>query len=464
MNDSGIDFDFESLLQLPDVSEEDLELPEFEGEYYEIKSKPDVAPSQTDVKNKPMTMRTNLRLQLMRQQLADEEQKEHQMRQQMPPSQYRQTTDAIHMPVSVSPSEVPAQIYKVQTRLENPTKYHVQQKQQRQIQMFLSQSQGKGTVHSFPGVNLGNLTTMTSSCPTDPPSPLSIGMSSTATSLSEVDELLGDIASLESVDATIDGDLSLIEPTLTHMSQTVPGLPQSKNVYDMFNLTTNGASHKQANSCPSDFNLDSIKEEMPPYSNHYLNDDNRAMAKDRQKKDNHNIIERRRRVHINERIKELGTLLPKSCDPDMRQNKGTILKASVDYIRRLRRSDERLHQVEAKSKNMESANRKMMLRIQQLEMMMKMQGLNVPDSELETTDCLTQVLHQSTGYNTVPSVRIKRETDEGPTPTVIHELMDDSSPVCGDPMLSSPLHQSRCSSVSMDDSMLNDCGVEYVNL
>lgn len=95
---------------------------------------------------------------------------------------------------------------------------------------------------------------------------------------------------------------------------------------------------------------------------------------------------------------------------------------------------------------------------------MKMQGLNVPDSELETTDCLTQVLHQSTGYNTVPSVRIKRETDEGPTPTVIHELMDDSSPVCGDPMLSSPLHQSRCSSVSMDDSMLNDCGVEYVNL
>ncbi|RCT97683.1 helix-loop-helix domain-containing protein, partial [Acinetobacter baumannii] len=67
----------------------------------------------------------------------------------------------------------------------------------------------------------------------------------------------------------------------------------------------------------------------------------RALAKERQKKDNHNLIERRRRFNINDRIKELGTLIPKSNDPDMRWNKGTILKASVDYIRKLQREQQR---------------------------------------------------------------------------------------------------------------------------
>jgi hypothetical protein len=94
-------------------------------------------------------------------------------------------------------------------------------------------------------------------------------------------------------------------------------------------------------------------------------------------------------------------------------------------------------------------------------MIMKMQGVSVPESDMDSTDILTQVLQQPAGL--VQSLRIKQEV-EGPTPTVIHELMDDTSPVCGDPMLSSPLHQSRCSSASMDDSIMNDCGVEYVNL
>uniref|UniRef100_A0A0E9WB97 BHLH domain-containing protein n=1 Tax=Anguilla anguilla TaxID=7936 RepID=A0A0E9WB97_ANGAN len=40
----------------------------------------------------------------------------------------------------------------------------------------------------------------------------------------------------------------------------------------------------------------------------------RAMAKERQKKDNHNLIERRRRFNINDRIKELGTMIPKTND------------------------------------------------------------------------------------------------------------------------------------------------------
>ena len=52
----------------------------------------------------------------------------------------------------------------------------------------------------------------------------------------------------------------------------------------------------------------SVKEE--PLSE----EDLRTVQKDRQRKDNHNMIERRRRFHINDRIKELGTLLPKQQD------------------------------------------------------------------------------------------------------------------------------------------------------
>lgn len=77
----------------------------------------------------------------------------------------------------------------------------------------------------------------------------------------------------------------------------------------------------------------------------------KAWQKDRQKKDNHNQIERRRRYNINDRIKELGTLLPRNSEEpkfvelvkDMKQNKGTILKASVDYMRALKREVHRLN-------------------------------------------------------------------------------------------------------------------------
>ncbi|XP_046449469.1 protein eyes shut-like isoform X4 [Daphnia pulex] len=119
--------------------------------------------------------------------------------------------------------------------------------------------------------------------------------------------------------------------------------------------------------------------------------DLRALAKDRQKKDNHNMIERRRRFNINDRIKELGTLLPKSNDPyydcfrDVRQNKGGILKASVDYIRRLRHDRDRLAQNEARQRQLELQNRRLLLRIQQLELQAKTHGLPLPASDSEGT-------------------------------------------------------------------------------
>ena len=52
----------------------------------------------------------------------------------------------------------------------------------------------------------------------------------------------------------------------------------------------------------------------------------------------------------------------------MRQNKGSILKASVDYIKKLKRDQERLKQVEDRQRQMEAANRKMMLRMQVMDL------------------------------------------------------------------------------------------------
>jgi hypothetical protein len=75
------------------------------------------------------------------------------------------------------------------------------------------------------------------------------------------------------------------------------------------------------------------------------------------------MIERRRRFNINDRIKELGMLLPPS-DNESRQNKGSILKASVDYIQKLQRDVERLRIQDAKQRQLEDTNRKMRLRIQ----------------------------------------------------------------------------------------------------
>lgn len=48
----------------------------------------------------------------------------------------------------------------------------------------------------------------------------------------------------------------------------------------------------------------------------------------------------------------------------MRWNKGTILKASVDYIRKLQKEQHRAKDIEMRQKKLEQANHTLMLRIQ----------------------------------------------------------------------------------------------------
>ena len=61
---------------------------------------------------------------------------------------------------------------------------------------------------------------------------------------------------------------------------------------------------------------------------------------------------------------------------DFRQNKGGILKESVDYIRRL--IHYRLSQNEDRQRQLELPNRRLLLRIQQLDLQVKTHGFPLP--------------------------------------------------------------------------------------
>ncbi|XP_034481341.1 putative uncharacterized protein DDB_G0279653 isoform X2 [Drosophila innubila] len=217
----------------------------------------------------------------------------------------------------------------------------------------------------------------------------------------------------------------------------------------------------------------SIKQEPQNLTDAEVN----ALAKDRQKKDNHNMIERRRRFNINDRIKELGTLLPKGSEAfyevvrDIRPNKGTILKSSVDYIKCLKHEVSRLRQNESRQRQTELQNRKLTSRIRELEMQAKSHGIPLSDYNLTsvsapTPSAISYLKCSSSGSGSSPtpsaslsvaqsrhsasaSASLMDDVIEGKLPLIssdpgmglnqIDELMEDCKhPVQGgDPMLSS---------------------------
>ncbi|XP_070757978.1 melanocyte inducing transcription factor a isoform X6 [Enoplosus armatus] len=246
--------------------------------------------------------------------------------------------------------------YQVQSHLENPTKYHIQQAQRQQVRQYLSTTLG-GKAGS--------------QCPSQPPEH---GRFCAV----QMDDVIDDIISLES--SYNDDVLGLMDAGL----QINNPLPVSGNLLDVYGnqgLPLPGLAI--SNSCP------------PNIKREYTEAEVRALAKERQKKDNHNLIERRRRFNINDRIKELGTLIPKSNDPDMRWNKGTILKASVDYIRRLQREQQRAKELECRQRKLEHANRHLMLRIQELEIQARAHGLTVvSSSSVCTSDLMARAIKQ----------------------------------------------------------------------
>jgi len=116
------------------------------------------------------------------------------------------------------------------------------------------------------------------------------------------------------------------------------------------------------------------------------NDDSISLIdiKERQKKDNHNAIERRRRYNINDRIAELKTLIPPAKDPDFRWNKGTILKASVDCIRDLKRKEENMQGIENQLIETQALCLKLANRLQEHKRLFASHSINIePDAEMD---------------------------------------------------------------------------------
>ncbi|XP_033876639.2 microphthalmia-associated transcription factor isoform X10 [Acipenser ruthenus] len=523
-SESGIVPDFE-------VGEEFHEEPKT---YYELKSQPlknsnsseQPGSSKPPLSSSTMTSRILLRQQLMREQMQEQERREQRQKQQT--AQYMQQrtpssqTAAINVSVPTSlptATPVPMEVLKardlvstvpacmgphragmnehllkrnskVQTHLENPTKYHIQQAQRQQVKQYLSTTLvNKPSNHplSLPCTNQPSEHVMHpgpgNSAPNSPMAMLNLNNCE-----KEMDDVIDDIIGLES--SYNDDILGLMDPGL-QMANT---LPVSANLLDMYsNQVMPPPGLNISNSCPA--NLPNIKRE-------FTEAEARALAKERQKKDNHNLIERRRRFNINDRIKELGTLIPKSNDPnmipksndpDMRWNKGTILKASVDYIRKLQREQQRSKELENRQKKLEHANRHLMLRIQELEMQARAHGLSVVassslcSSELSPRiikqesvqgDCNQEVYHQQhpdlsrtttldLTDGTITFSDSLGHVNESGAYTVATKvgskledmLMDDNlSPVgAADPLLSSVSpgasnNSSRRSSISMEDN------------
>ncbi|XP_031238569.1 microphthalmia-associated transcription factor isoform X2 [Mastomys coucha] len=421
-SESGIVADFE-------VGEEFHEEPKT---YYELKSQPlksssaeHSGASKPPLSSSTMTSRILLRQQLMREQMQEQERREQQ--QKLQAAQFMQQrvavsqTPAINVSVPTtlpSATQVPMEVLKVQTHLENPTKYHIQQAQRHQVKQYLSTTLANkhaSQVLSSPCPNQPGDHAMPpvpgSSAPNSPMAMLTLnsncekeafykfeeqsraesecpGMNThSRASCMQMDDVIDDIISLES--SYNEEILGLMDPAL-QMANT---LPVSGNLIDLYSnqgLPPPGLTI--SNSCPA--NLPNIKRELtacifPTES------EARALAKERQKKDNHNLIERRRRFNINDRIKELGTLIPKSSDPDMRWNKGTILKASVDYIRKLQREQQRAKDLENRQKKLEHANRHLLLRVQELEMQARAHGLSlIPSTGLCSPDLVNRIIKQ----------------------------------------------------------------------
>ncbi|KAG8548295.1 hypothetical protein GDO81_025856 [Engystomops pustulosus] len=411
-----------------------------EEQFYQLKSQP-IPPSQSPAQSPPSSFQTQstmssrilLRQQLMRAQAQEQERREQEQNAQIAaPSTPAISVSNASRP---TPAQVPLEVLKVQTHLENPTKYHIQQSQRQQVKQYLSTTMGtKMPLHtSAPTTTTINpagasphpeqaLLPTASSAPNSPLAMLNIGSNSEK----EIDDVIDEIISLES---------SLNDEFMGYVERgNLPStLPVSANLLDMYcasGLTTQAIT--ASNSCPAD--LPNIKKE---YS-----------------------VERRRRFNINDRIKELGMLIPKSSDPELRWNKGTILKASVEYIRKLQKDQQRVRELEGRQRKLEHMNQSLLLRVQELEMQAQIQGITTVQPSTMSTEVPKSMSNIMSRFGAQPphlpdpstldlgtlhfSDQLNDLVDESLTfhltgdSAIADILMDDViSPLGGDPLLSS---------------------------
>ncbi|XP_072856624.2 transcription factor EC isoform X2 [Pogona vitticeps] len=335
----------------------------------------------------------------------------------------------------------------VQTHLENPARYHIQQTQRHQVKQYLTldtklSSQTLSLSHS---IHSSGTTPILRSGHMPPTSDISASGSPVAKLLTlggdhenAMEDVIDDIINMES--SFNDEGIGCSEAPLL-MQRTL-----SSSILDIYNSDQGMPTANMGltnTSCSSNL---PVKREIT---------DTRAMAKERQKKDNHNLIERRRRYNINYRIKELGTLIPKSNDPDMRWNKGTILKASVEYIKWLQKEQQRGRELEHRQKKLEQANQRLLLRIQELEIQARAHGLPIMSS-ISAVDLASHVMKQQ-AYQEDNSVDYAQHL------SVVqqqHSDLSDRSAAFSDPLshftdlsFSAALKEQRLDEILLDDTI-----------
>ncbi|XP_072317985.1 transcription factor EB [Eucyclogobius newberryi] len=406
-----------------------------------------------------MASRIGLRMQLMRDQLQQEEERERE--QQNAALHYMNRTcapvpsPAISAPQHFQSMQVPAEVLKVQTHLENPTDYHIRQSVRQQVKEYLSTTYAtKQTIQTVTGpvpsspppppppplgpaaalaphtapvhsshMHLDQLITG-NSAPNSPMAMLNIG-SGHDKEMDDAEDVLDEFMSLQSNYEDIHSYINPIMPN------TLPLSSSHLDVYTGPGMKGPGIA-MTSNSCPANL---TVKRELT---------EARAMAKERQKKDNHNLIERRRRFNINDRIKELGTMIPKTNDLDVRWNKGTILRASVDYIKRMQKDVQRTRDVENGYKRMEMANKQLLLRIQELEMQARLHGLpSSSPSGLNPADLMATFIKQETSPDeslSHPQAPGHHPQAPGHHPHLPHSLPQQQALYLGSHMHTQPLH------------------------
>ncbi|KAF3860753.1 hypothetical protein F7725_001008 [Dissostichus mawsoni] len=180
---------------------------------------------------------------------ASEQERREQQKQEA--CHYPQTTAAqtpainVSVPASLPPAaQVPMEVLKVQTHLENPTKYHIQRSQQQQVKRYLgklgsqvlslpchNQSSDHGGMPPGPG----------NSAPNSPMALLTLNTNCEK----EMDDVIDDIISLES--SYSDEILSLMDPGLQ-----MANIPVNANLMDLYG--NQGMAQQGlpiSNSCPA---------------------------------------------------------------------------------------------------------------------------------------------------------------------------------------------------------------------
>lgn len=380
------------------------------------------------------TCRTNMRQLLWREQCMDKERRRgEQVTQQIDQSQSQQIP---YSTPDIRVQDIPNEVYKIETRLENPTKYHVLESQRRQVAEYLSEGSAPET--ASPSVIERRSSLAVSPCEVKP--------SAAGSSASAGRRVSGPFSPNYSSAATSPSEYTPSEVCDDFLDELLTHDIANDGIVPDIRVNDGSASEKSLHSTSM---FDFMVKEEP-----LCEDDLRALQKDRVKKDNHNMIERRRRFNINDRIKELGTLLPKQNEQyyeivrDVRQNKGSILKASVDYIRLLRREREKKAALEEKYKKLEQSNRRALLKLQDYEQRMASAGMQV-----EQTAWRPATSNELENLKTKNEKSIKENKSSKSPCSIV--LMDDDSPVSTqNPMLSSlPTSPYSCESYQEQDEM-----------